>query len=142
MKTSKMTRWMIAAAALAAAAGSAAAQTYRAEIPLSFHMGDKLMPPGAYQVEQVRRDGTQIVFIRNLDTHETVATVAGVPVDPPKAWVNKGDPMLGFQCVSGNCALTRLWDGRDQFAYHFRAHKLPPGEETMTAIMLKPVKAD
>jgi hypothetical protein len=100
------------------------------------------MLPGRYQVEQVRRDGTQIVYVRNLDTHQTAVTISGAPIDPPKAWVAKGNPMLGFECVGGNCSLTRLWNGRAQYAYQFRAHKLPPGEESMTAIMLQPVKAD
>ena len=46
---SMMTRWMIAAAAMTAVAGSAAAQTYKAEIPLSFQVGSKMMRPCASQ---------------------------------------------------------------------------------------------
>ncbi len=142
MKTSKVTRWMIAAAALAAAAGSAAAQTFTAEIPMSFRVGNKMMLPGSYQVRQVKVNSTEIVYLSNLGTHDRAVTLPGGQGDPSKAWAKNGNPMLGFQCVGGSCALTRLWDGRGQFAYHFGARKLPFGGESMTSIMLEPVKAD
>ena len=50
MKSSTI-RTMIAAAALAVAAGTASAQTYKAEIPVSFRAADKLMLPGSYEVK-------------------------------------------------------------------------------------------
>ncbi len=142
MKTLTM-RWMIAAAALAVTAGGASAQTFKAEIPLSFRVGKMLMLPGSYRISVETGSASEIVYVHNLDTQSTVVLLAGVKSDAPKAWRQEGKPMIGFECVGDLCALRRLWNGQDTFAYGFRGRALPPGEDRRAAVVrLTPVKAD
>src|SRR5580700_2722631 len=50
----------IAAAALVAVAGSASAQTYKAEIPMAFHAGSNAMAAGSYEVVVRNTSGQSI----------------------------------------------------------------------------------
>jgi hypothetical protein len=142
MRISNVTRWMIAAAALAVVAGSATAQTYTTEIPMSFRVGNTMMLPGSYQIRIDPRDATKVVYVHNLKTHEMVVTSPGVKEDAPKGWVEHARPALGFECAGRTCALSRMWNGQDRFAYKFSVRRLPAGEESTTAVVLKTGKAD
>ena len=62
------TNLMIAAAAIAAVAGSASAQTLKADIPFTFHAGGTVLPAGTYQIKVNSPNGAPIFVLRNADT--------------------------------------------------------------------------
>lgn len=143
MKSSTM-RLMIATAALAVAAGSASAQTYKAEIPVSFHAGDKLLAPGSYQIHLASGTGRDIVYLRNLDTSTATMLLPGVKSDAPKVWLEDGSPRLAFDCLGDMCSLSRMWNGRDTFAYNFLTSKPKPADVAAwrtTVVTLTMIKA-
>ncbi len=105
MKSSTL-RLMIAAAALVVAAGTASAQTYKAEIPMAFRAAGKLMTPGSYEIRVSRNTATELVFVRNIDAKSAVILVAQVKADPPKEWRKTAEPKVGFACIGGACNLS------------------------------------
>jgi hypothetical protein len=126
MKSSMM-KVMIAAAALAVVAGSASAQTYKAEIPLTFKAGNAVMAPGAYRVD-VSSDGV-LLRLRNTDTHSAVVVLIQPGGDVSKAWRTSGKPVFAFSCAESSCSLTRMWNGRDSSDYRFSATGNTRGEK-------------
>ncbi len=142
MKTAKV-RYIIAAAALAVAAASASAQTYKAEIPLSFSAGQTRMLPGAYQIDLNQSEGGAVlVRVRNVDANRSIMLIAAVKSDAPKAWVKAGKPLLAFECTEGACTLRRIWDGRDTSAYDFPHASPRHGEGQVALITLTPAKSE
>jgi len=111
---------MIAAAALVVAAGSASAQSYKAQIPMAFSASGAVMEPGSYEIRAVHA-ASPTYYVQNLETKRSVLVVAGSKADPPKAWKDSGAPRIGFACWEDGCALTSLWDGQafaaDRFSY-------------------------
>ncbi len=141
MKTN-LTRWMIAAAALAVAAGSASAQTYNAEVPLSFHVGGKLMTPGDYQMRISDSGAIKAVIVYNRDTRSSAILLAAGRADVAEAMRKRGHAAITFECSGGNCALSRLWDGDNAFAYTFPALKTKAGEPRAEVVTLTLTRAD
>jgi hypothetical protein len=140
MKTLTM-RWMIAVAALAVAAGTASAQTYRAQIPMSFRAANALMVPGTYEIVVNTNSGHGIVSVRNLDTSSSVLVVPLPGSDAPKAWRQAGKPMVSFDCLGSECSLRQLWNGHDITAYEFRSKALPTVEaQRMSVVTLALIK--
>ena len=129
------TRFMIAVVALAAAAGSASAQTYKAEIPMAFHAGSKLMAPGSYELILTTTTGYNVVRVRSSDGKESVFLLSTAGSDAPKAWRADSTPKIGFECSGRNCSLTQLYDGSDIATYRFSTHKLPAAEAERAAIV-------
>ncbi len=127
MKSSTM-RMMIAAAALVVAAGTASAQTYKAEIPMAFRAAGKLMTPGSYEIRVARNSATELVFVRNTEAPGAVILVVKAKADPPKEWRQGGNPKVGFACIDGACHLSALWDGSDVSEYVFGSPKPPAGD--------------
>ena len=125
---SSTARLMIAAAALVVAAGTASAQTYKAEIPMAFRAAGKLMTPGSYEIRVSRNTATELVFVRNVDAKSAVILVAQVKADPPKEWRKTAEPKVGFACIGGACNLSSLWDGFDISQYVFLSPKPPAGD--------------
>jgi hypothetical protein len=137
----RLTRWMVAAAVAAAGAGIASAQTYKADIPLSFRMGEKMMPAGSYRVEVRRTDSNVVVQMRDEEMR-TAALAVGLPTgELAKAWKAGGQPMLAFHCAANTCVLRTMWNGMDPYATTFLAPRLP-GEMRMAVVRLTPTKAD
>jgi hypothetical protein len=135
MKSLK-TRLMVAAAALAVVAGSAAAQSYKAEIPVTFRAGEKLMLPGSYELRVDRSaGGIPQVFVRNLDRNTAIALIPRPGADAPKAWRDAGNPMLAFECAEGRCVMRSLWTGSDDATYAFPG-SITPGGDSKAAFML------
>jgi hypothetical protein len=123
MKNMK-TRLMIAAAVLAAAAGTASAQTYRAEIPLSFRAAGAQMLPGTYDIQLNRSTtGTPYVKLTDRDNGKMVLLMPRPSTDVPKAWEDKGHPVIAFDCTESDCALKALWNGTAEYTYSFAAPK-------------------
>jgi len=119
------TNLMITMAALAALAGTAAAQTYKAQLPTAFRAGSAMMEPGSYEFTVL--NGSQIQ-VRNAQTRNTVLLLTIPGHDAPMAWQKIGTPMLSLTCAGRTCSLTRLWNARGISTYEFPAVKLPAGE--------------
>src|SRR5690348_9656660 len=75
--TNLSNRMMIAAAAIAVAAGVASAQSMTAEIPFAFRAGEKMMPAGTYRVTNVNQQ-TSTPTLRFFES-ATAAVVVLVP---------------------------------------------------------------
>ncbi|HLH17873.1 MAG TPA: hypothetical protein VKX45_11660 [Bryobacteraceae bacterium] len=133
---------MIAASALAAAAGAASAQTYQTNIPVRFQVGDTNMAPGDYRVAVSNSSGATVVELFNLQTHQSGMVMAGIKADPPKTWPIEGRPVLTLACDGGACALKALWDGSESFVYRFSAPKLVKDETPGAALRLPLRKGD
>jgi hypothetical protein len=139
-----MTRSMIAVAALAVAAASASAQTYKAEVPMSFRVGTKVLAPGSYQFRVVNAlTGNHVVSVSNTATHRGALLLSFPGSDAPQAWRAAGNVVISFECLDGNCAPRRMWDGTGTTTYEFRGLKLRPAEqERITSITVALNKAD
>ena len=138
---SMATRWMIAAAALAAIAGTAAAQPYTAEIPLSFRVGGKIMQPGAYRIHMRGNADSAALTIYNLDTKTGEGLVAMRSGHEDKAW-REGAPVLVFECAGGDCLLREMWTGNEGRAFVFPRPRGRSGEARIEVIKLTAGKAD
>jgi hypothetical protein len=135
-------RMMIAAAALAVAAGSASAQTYKAEIPMPFRVADKVMAPGSYRFVVGNSSGHAIVSVRSLDTDSAALVVSAPGSDAPKAWLQAGTPKVSFDCLGSTCTLRQLWNGRDSFTYAFPSAERPTIDaQRVTVVTLALIKA-
>ena len=134
MKTNTL-RTMLAAAALVVAAGTASAQTFKAEVPIAFTVGNKTMAPGSYDVRLDSRSGTQMVVVRNSSTHTSAVLASPVRADASKAWVAAGNPMIAFECAGGSCRLSKLWTGSGSSELHFQTPK--SHGETVTLALIR-----
>ena len=141
MKTTTM-RTMIAAAALVVAAGTASAQTYKAEIPMAFHAANQLMAPGSYDIKVSNTGTGDRIFVYNRTNNTAVAMLSTVKSDAPKQWRAAGDPKLAFECVNSVCRLGKLWNGSDPYLFAFPAPKssgtlIAQRSEVITLTMIK-----
>ena len=132
---------MLVAAGLVLAAGSASAQTLKADIPFTFHVAGAVMSPGTYEV--VNSSSTaKFVRFRNVETKNSVLAMYG-SIDPAKELKVRGTPAIQFECAGAECALRQIWTGTDGPAYGFRGPKLgSDGEKRMAVIPLTSLKAD
>jgi hypothetical protein len=139
-----MMRSITAAAALAVAAGCASAQTYTANIPMTFHAGDKVMAPGSYRFDVVNRfsgTGYPVIAIRSVRSYTAVMLMTAPGSGAPKAWVAEGKLVVSFECLGSDCILRQLWNGRDPDALRFPGRKLTPAEaERAASITVKVAK--
>jgi hypothetical protein len=132
--TNFTTKCMLAVAACTIAAGSAAAQTYKAQIPFTFQAAGKVMAPGAYEVRAMNR----FIELRNM---ETFASIRLLPAAQTGERKKEGAPVkVTFACAGTRCALDSMWVGGAVGAYRF--HR-PKDEDTrLAAIEMTRVKAD
>jgi len=112
------TNLMIAAAALAVAAGTASAQAMKADVPFAFQTGRATLPAGTYQISMDA--GRAIVSIQNGDRTAHVYLLPTSRVGETKV----SDPKLVFSCVAGHCALSEAWSGQAGVNYSFAAPKV------------------
>ena len=137
------TRLMIAAAALAVAAGSASAQSLKAEIPFAFHTAHATMSPGTYVITTNNWSGRQVVMMRNSDTGAAVMLLQHVDAYLPAGQLYAGAAKLTFTCAGRACVLRELWKGGGTTGLRFLGPKLPAGDDARIAeIALTVVKAD
>ena len=139
----RLTISMVAAAIVVLAAGSASAQTLKAEIPFAFRVGNAMMAPGSYQVQLSATGHEHFLVFRNSDTRASAAAQfqAG---DVPKAWKARGTATIAFECSGARCSLLNMWTGSGNtmgYDFHSPAHR-PGGETRMTEIRMSVVKAD
>jgi hypothetical protein len=112
------TNLMIAAAALAVAAGTASAQTIKADVPFAFQSGRTAMPAGTYTVSMDSARG--IVNIHSGDGAAHVALLTTSRIGEGK----DSDPKLVFSCVAGSCTLSQAWSGQQGVNYSFATPKV------------------
>ena len=112
--------WMIAAAALAAAAGGASAQTLKAEVPYTFRVGKATMPPGSYDI-MIGQNG--VVSFSNREAKRSATVIAEASEDPKKEWLKSGEPRMALECAENVCAIARLWAADDNPAIRFHGLK-------------------
>ena len=137
------TNCMIAVAALAVAAGSASAQTLRADIPFTFRAGKSVLTPGTYKVNLSIATNREFLSMRNTDTGVSILLATFNRGDASRALREKGVPALSFDCNGTRCALRELWTGVDSTSYHFRAPHLGRDSDVYTTqIALTRMKAD
>jgi len=127
---------MIAAATVIVAAGTASAQTLKAEIPFTFRAGGKVMPAGTYQLRRLEGLGAKTMFrFDSADGQNAVLLAPQAAADPAKAWAESGRPVLSFECGVSRCALTRLWTGSAAPAYVLPRPKLGRDEPVRVAVI-------
>jgi hypothetical protein len=142
MKTLTMNT-MIAVAALTVAAGSAAAQSYKAEIPMSFRAQGAVMAPGAYEFHVVSTSGQTLVSMRSVANKSGMTLLSFPGSDVPKAWQAAGRAVVSFVCYGRTCSLRSLWDGRGASTIELPVRKLPAAEaERASIVTLSLAKAD
>jgi hypothetical protein len=139
------TRWLIAAAALAVAVGSASAQTprYRADIPVSFRAGSTTMLPGSYEINLApTASGGIVARVTNLDTHRVAQVFAARDSDTLTSLKKEGKAAMSFDCGGGQCQLTGLWGGTNDSGFRFMAPKHLHNEARMASLNIELTKAE
>ena len=130
-------RLTFAVATLAAAALSASAQTYKADVPMAFSAGGKRMPAGTYDfVVRTGATAHSVVTVRNEASSQAAVIMALPGSDAPKAWRQAGKPLVSFECAGHSCNLRKLWDARSLPMFEFPAHKLPAVEAERVSIVI------
>jgi hypothetical protein len=120
-----------AAVAMLAAAGTASAQTLRAEIPFSFQAAGATMHPGGYSVMLRSTAGGTIVQIRNEDEGRSVMTMTQWGSTARNA---TGSAVVSFACTNGNCELSSLRND-DGAVYNFATGKKSPETRIATVVL-------
>ena len=127
----RYSKWTLAAAALTIAAGTAAAETLKAEIPFTFRAGNTVMAAGTYTVNS--SGSSPYIMLRNVDTRAAVMLTGYVLADPAPRWKAEGLSKVGFDCAGTSCALRSLWIGNSPTAYRFAAPNLGRDENVRHA---------
>jgi hypothetical protein len=138
------TKLMIAAAAVAALAGTATAQTMEAKIPFAFRASGKVLPAGTYRVDlRTAPSGTHQLIMSTAKGKYQVLSFASPDGQATASWQSAGNPVLLFQCGVSRCALKDAWIGGDNLVYSIPVPKLGKDEPVHTAeIVMKAVKGD
>ena len=124
---------MLAAAALTAVATGASAQSMKAEIPFTFHAGQALLSPGAYNVKMERGSGARYFILRNNDTGKGVLVGMSGDRTAQKSWNADGKPRLVFECAGARCALREVWEGPGSPSHLIPSPRFAPGEAIRTS---------
>ena len=130
----------LAVAALAVAAGTASAQTMKAEIPFAFRVGNKVMQPGEYRITMTS-GSTPILNLLNIERHQSALLSTAYLNDVPKQWAAAGLPKLAFLCGEGPCTVSQVWTGVG-YALGFRSPRGKNGEPHIAEIVLRRDRAD
>jgi hypothetical protein len=129
------TKWMIAAAAAAVVAGSASAQSLRADVPFAFETGTSTLQAGTYSIHT---SPNGVVYWRNLDTNNGAMTKSMGPQDANREW--KDTPRVVFECADGRCALQTLYTADGNPALRFYGLKSKTGDTHIAMVPLTVVK--
>ena len=132
---------MLASAAVVLAAGSASAQTLKADVPFTFQAAGVVMAPGTYEI----RGGSKMakfVVLRNTETKNSVLMVYSSE-DVSKELKSRGTPSLAFECSGARCAIREMWKGSETASYRFKGPKVASdGDSRIAMIPLTIVRAD
>jgi hypothetical protein len=137
------TNYLLAAAGMVLAAGTASAQALTAEVPFSFRAGGKLMTPGTYRVVTGYSSfSSQFLQMASIDDKKSRVILLVRQEDAARAWMKAGVPMIAFHCVDGKCSLAKVWNGGDRSSYLLDAKPGRDANASLTMIPLTAVKAD
>ena len=129
------------AAAVILTAGSATAQTLKADVPFTFQAAGVVMTPGSYEIRNVSNTA-KFVVLRNTDTKDSVLIVYSSE-HVSKELKARGTPSIAFECSGARCAIREMWTGSETGSYRFRGPKTAAdGDTRMATIPLTVVKAD
>ncbi len=132
---------MVAAAALVVA-GAASAQSMRADIPFAFHVGNKLMQPGVYEISAFTKNVPTYRFM-NINLRESAVTPTNLAHDPAKDWKADSKPRIVFACGASGCSISDLWDGQPgSFAHEFPGAKSRHEATRMAVIVAEPIRGE
>jgi hypothetical protein len=132
---------MFAAALVVLAAGSASAQTLKADIPFPFAVGSSMMTAGTYHVRVDPSGLGRFVIFQNAATKKSaIVTVSAATA--PNDWRTRGDAVVQFQAADGRYVLRQMWPGVDNRAYDFQAPKSTHGDARTAEIRMSVIKAD
>jgi hypothetical protein len=114
-----------------------------ASIPFEFRVGDRVMAPGTYQINNLRSaTATSLFQLSNVKSGGSMVLLALAPVDPRKEWI-AGQGKLRFTCIGGSCVLSELWSGSESQGYAFHGPKLGQGEiAVLREIPMQPGKGE
>ena len=129
------TNLMLAAIALAAAAGAASAQQLKAEIPFGFQAQGTMLPAGTYTVKKDDTSSVPKFLLRSVAPGNSILLMSMTQSDPEKAWEASGAAVLEFECGDSGCALNRLWRPGGAPAYRFSHPNAEKGERTRVAVI-------
>jgi hypothetical protein len=133
---------LMAAAVVVLAAGSASAQTLKADIPFTFQVGSVTMAPGAYTVSRTQGAASRYLRLRNDDTKKAILAQYSVE-DVSKNLKSQGTAVLQFECAGPRCVLREAWAGTDSQSYRFYAPKLAhDGDTRIAEVRMTAAKAD
>lgn len=96
-------RLMVAGCALAGSALYAQDRGVVADVPFAFYMGDKALPQGRYQIDELK-NGT----IVTLHSATSVNSITSWEIAGNK---EQEAPRLVFTCYNGACFLNQVWPG-------------------------------
>jgi len=134
---------MLAAAACTIAAGSAAAQTYQAEIPFTFRAGSATLAPGRYAITVSHLTVGKFLVVREMDTRKGILLQPNGATGERKGENGARDAKLRFECAANRCALRSMWVGGYQGSYKFPTPALAQNEMArIETVELTRVKAD
>lgn len=120
MKTLK-NKLMIVAATVAAAAGTASAQSMTVKVPFSFSVQKSVLPAGNYMVSPLGGNTARPIFnLRNTDTKRPFLIMPIAALDTGRGY---GEAKLVFRCLEGDCALAQIWTGSPAGAYELNPPK-------------------
>ncbi len=133
-------RIVVAAAALMLA-GIASAQSWQADVPFAFHIGNRLMQPGKYQISVVSSNSLETYRLLNTEMREIAVVPGIVPHDARKEWEADGQPRLAFECGDAQCTLSEFWTGVSGHpAYEFHVPKHGGDPARLAIIVATPGK--
>ncbi len=96
-------RLLVVGSALAGSALYAQDKGVVADVPFAFYMGDKALPQGRYQIDELRNGAILTLHSATAVKSTTSWEIAG----------NKQEetPRLVFTCYNGSCFLSQVWPG-------------------------------
>jgi hypothetical protein len=134
---------MLAAAACTIAAGSAAAQTYQAEIPFTFRAGNSTLAPGRYAITVSHMTVGKFLMVRAMDTRKSILLQLNGATGERRGESGAMDARLRFECGASRCALKSMWVGGYQGSYTFPTPALGRNETArIETVELARAKAD
>jgi hypothetical protein len=117
------TKLTIAAAVMAVAAGAAAAQTMKADVPFAFRTASGTFEAGTYTVSVDNNQRMVLLEGTGRTKGAWVMPLAALTADKQSA------AKLVFSCGADRCTLVQVWSGPNGAAYQFARPKTDRDDE-------------
>ena len=127
---------LIMLAVSAAGIGMAYGQTQmKAEIPFSFRIATRTLPPGEYLIYRQSLGVMTSMVLENIASHYTVYAVGGY-VD---SYERFSHPSAVFSCVYGGCSLSAI--KTDNGTLNYARHKAVREQSSQVSVVSIPLKS-